>query len=143
MHVHAVKAVIYSREGLLLLQQRDNKPELPFPGCWTFFGGQVEEGESLVDSMRRELLEELCCIPGPVGVELFQWDWYGVQPARNHFFTVRCDVAKDSLVLNEGQAMGWFSLQELTGLPTTPLIINNMQRIARFLQSEGVKEAKG
>jgi 8-oxo-dGTP pyrophosphatase MutT (NUDIX family) len=43
---HAVKALIYDSGGRLLLQQRDDRPDLLFPGCWTFFGGLVEEGET-------------------------------------------------------------------------------------------------
>jgi 8-oxo-dGTP diphosphatase len=135
MRLHAVKALIYRPNGSILLQQRDDKPDLPFAGRWTFFGGQVEPGENLVDALRRELLEELGCLPGLVGDELFRWNWHGVQPAHNHFFSVRCDVSDEALVLNEGQAMGWFSLDELTGLSTTPVITDNMFHIARFLNT--------
>jgi 8-oxo-dGTP diphosphatase len=141
MQVHAVKALIYRPSGCMLLQQRDDKPNLPFAGRWTFFGGQVEPGENLADALCRELLEELGCLPGQVYKELFQWDWHGVQPAHNHFFSVRCNVADEDLVLNEGQAMGWYSLGELPGLPTTPLITDNMRHIVRFIESQSVKVA--
>jgi 8-oxo-dGTP diphosphatase len=143
MLVHAVKALIYRRSGFMLLQQRDDKPDLPFAGRWTFFGGQVEPGENLVGALRRELLEELGCLPGLVGDELFQWNWHGVQPAHNHYFSVLCDVTDEALVLNEGQSMGWFSLDELPGLPTTPLIIDNMRHIARFIESQSAKALVG
>jgi 8-oxo-dGTP diphosphatase len=143
MQVHAVKALIYRPNGSLLLQQRDVKPDLPFAGKWTFFGGQVEPGENLVDALCRELLEELGCLPGLVGDELFSWDWHGLQPAHNHFFSVRYDVTEETLVLNEGQSMGWFSLDELPGLPTTPLITDNMCHIARFIKYQSAKAAAG
>ena len=143
MQVHAVKALIYRPSGFMLLQQRDDKADLPFAGRWTFFGGQVEPGENLADALRRELLEELGCLPGQLGDELFQWDWHGVQPAHNHFFSVRCDVTDDALVLNEGQALGWFSLDELPGLPTTPLITDNMCHIAQFIKNQSAKAAAG
>jgi 8-oxo-dGTP diphosphatase len=143
MHVHAVKALIFRCSGHILLQQRDNKPDLPFAGRWTLFGGQVEPGENFVDALHRELKEELGCVPGLVGDELFHWDWHGAQPARNHFFSVRCDVADEALILNEGQAMGWFFLNQLAHLTTTPLIIDNMPNITRFLKSQTAKASAG
>jgi len=143
MQVHAVKALIYRPSGCILLQQRDDKPDLPFAGRWTFFGGQVEPGEDLVEALRRELLEELGCLPGLVGDELFQWDWHGAQPARNHYFSVLCDVADEALVLNEGQAMAWMNLDELSNLPTTPLITDNIGHITQFIKYQSAKAAAG
>lgn len=141
--VHGVKALIYRRDARTLLQQRDDKPGLPFPGLWTFFGGQVEAGETLLEALQRELIEELGCLPGPVGDELFYWDWFGVPPARNHYFAVRCDVAEEVLMLNEGQAMGWFSLDDLLTLPTAPIITNNMHHIVRFIKSKSDNRIAG
>jgi 8-oxo-dGTP diphosphatase len=97
----------------------------------------------LKNALHRELLEELGCVPGPVGVELFQWDWHGVRPAHNHYFSVLRDVADEALVLNEGRAMDWFSLDELSGLPTTPLITDNMCNNSRFIESQSVKVPTG
>ena len=63
-NLEAFKAVIYCEGGELLLQQRDNTPNLPFPGAWNFFGGHIEEGELPKDALIRELTEELGVIPG-------------------------------------------------------------------------------
>jgi ADP-ribose pyrophosphatase len=87
--VRGVKAIIYRSDGCILLQQRDYAPGLLFPGCWTFFGGQVEADESLKDALQRELLEELGCVPGQVEDELFQWAWQGEKkPTQNYYFPV-------------------------------------------------------
>ena len=85
---HAVKALIYRKDGSMLLQQRDDIPGLAFPNTWTWFGGLVEPGENLKDALHRELTEELGCIPGRVEEELFQWRWSGPQPALNHIFPI-------------------------------------------------------
>jgi len=131
---HAVKALIYRADHRILLQQRDCAPGLPWPGCWTMFGGEVEPCESLHEAMHRELIEELGCMPGPVGEELFQWDWLGVNAAHNHCFSVLCEVHDDALVLNEGQAMSWFTFEGMRGIPLTPGMQENLPKIGAFLQ---------
>jgi 8-oxo-dGTP diphosphatase len=129
---HAVKAIINRSDDCILLQQRDHTPGLSFPGCWTFFGGQVETDESLEDALKRELIEELGCVPGPVGDELFKWEWRGEHPTQNHYFPVYCEVDDNILVLNEGQAMSWFSVDELQRIQLTPCVYENLPQITSF-----------
>lgn len=131
---HSVKALIYRSDSHVLLQQRDFAPGLHYPGCWTFFGGQVENGENLKSALQRELIEELGCVPGRVGDELFQWTRRGEDPSQNHYFPVYCEVGDDALVLNEGQAMSWFPFEGLQDIPLTPGIYENLPRIAIFLR---------
>jgi 8-oxo-dGTP diphosphatase len=132
---HAVKALIYRDDQRILLQQRDFNPDIIFQGYWTFFGGQVELGETLRGALERELKEELGCIPGRVGDELFQWEWKGELPMCNHCLPVNLEVGEDMLILNEGLAMKWFLFEELhEGLPLVPGIIENLHNIEAFLK---------
>lgn len=48
----SVSAIIFSPRGQLLLQQRGDG------GQWGLPGGSVEVGESVIDALRREVLEE-------------------------------------------------------------------------------------
>ena len=132
---HAVKALIYRKDGSMLLQQRDDIPGLAFPNTWTWFGGLVEPGENLKDALHRELTEELGCIPGRVEEELFQWRWSGPQPALNHIFPIYFQAKDEELILMEGKAMAWHSLTQMEKLVLTPLIFENLQRISSFLYS--------
>jgi 8-oxo-dGTP diphosphatase len=52
-----VAAVIYDREGRVLIAQRPAGKALA--GCWEFPGGKIEDGESGAAALRRELREEL------------------------------------------------------------------------------------
>ncbi len=131
--LHAVKALIYRSDGTLLLQQRDMAPGLPFPGFWTFFGGLVEPGESLTAALERELVEELGCLPGEVGRELFNWKWRGANPVANHVFAVSCNAEDGAFVLNEGMAMRWLQIEEIRKLQLIPGLVENISKLEQFV----------
>src|SRR5439155_1588409 len=51
--------LLFDRHDRLLIYLRDDKPEIPFPNHWDFFGGHLEEGETPEQAMIREVKEEL------------------------------------------------------------------------------------
>ncbi len=55
----AVAALLVLDDGRYLVQLRDQKPDIFYPGHWGLFGGAVDPGESPHDALRRELREEL------------------------------------------------------------------------------------
>lgn len=57
-----VKAIVVSSSKILLFH-RDNKPTIPYPDCWHFTGGKIEEGESPEAATIRELTEEASYVP--------------------------------------------------------------------------------
>src|SRR5205807_3462033 len=56
---HAACAVIVLEDGRYLLQLRDQKPGIFYPGHWGLFGGAIDPGESPEVTLSRELQEEL------------------------------------------------------------------------------------
>lgn len=42
-----------------LMQLRDDKPEILYPGHWGLFGGHLDPGETPDDCIHRELIEEI------------------------------------------------------------------------------------
>ena len=52
------KAIIHQEEEFLL-QLRDNRPDIAYSNSWSFFGGQIEPGETPWQALQRELEEEL------------------------------------------------------------------------------------
>ena len=54
----AAKAII-CENGQYLLQLRDDKASIPYPNCWSFFGGEIETGEIPWQALQRELMEEI------------------------------------------------------------------------------------
>jgi len=55
----AVVALITTEEGRYLMQLRDQKKDIFYPGYWGLFGGAVDDGEEPLDALYRELKEEL------------------------------------------------------------------------------------
>jgi mutator protein MutT len=62
--------IIWDREKLLIDRRL---PTGSFPGMWEFPGGKLEAGESVVDCIAREILEELG-LKVEVGAELITID---------------------------------------------------------------------
>ena len=58
MYVNIVLTGILKSDNLLLIVKRDENDEL-YPGAWEFPGGHLENGETLVEGLKRELKEEI------------------------------------------------------------------------------------
>ena len=117
----AAAAVIVFDDGRYLLQLRDNKMGIFFPGHWGLFGGGVEKGERPVDALRRELKEELgLAVAEMRALTRFEFDLtpMGLKRIYREFFEVRLPVAVvPSLRLGEGTAFKIFSREQILTLP--------------------------
>ncbi len=128
----AVKGIICS-EGRLLLQLRDNKPDIYCPGCWGLFGGEIDEGETPETALRRELFEELVL----TGFSMqYSFSWANPNSTtRLLFFAVSEIGSFDMLKLNEGQAMDLFTVDSLNDLNVTDDLRHNMGRVQAVCES--------
>ncbi len=117
----AAAAVIVLDDGRYLLQLRDDKPGIFFPGHWGLFGGGVEPGERPADALRRELREELDLdVDEPRPLTRFEFDLapMGLPRIYREFFELRLPAAAArTLRLGEGQATGAFTREEALALP--------------------------
>jgi 8-oxo-dGTP diphosphatase len=124
----SVGGLLIKPDGSVLLQLRDEKPSILYPGYWTIPAGSLEPGETPQEGAVRELLEETGYVmkqPKPLPIfngllpdgtpvhRYVFWDVYdGVQPI--HVF--------------EGQAMEFVSPDRLDALKLVPgndVIIRN------------------
>jgi 8-oxo-dGTP diphosphatase len=101
-----VMVLLFDRHGRLLVYLRDDKPEIPFPNHWDFFGGHIESGESPEQALMREVREEL-------GLELHSWQFFrtydcfagDAYPNIKHIYWARIDQDPKELTLYEGQRL--------------------------------------
>ena len=55
----AVAALLVLEDGRYIMQLRDPKPNIFYPGHWGLFGGARDKNETEVEALNRELHEEL------------------------------------------------------------------------------------
>jgi 8-oxo-dGTP pyrophosphatase MutT (NUDIX family) len=104
-----------------LMQLRDQKSGIFYPGHWGLFGGAVDAGESAEGTLRRELREELGLAINSIRyfTELtFDFDFAGLGRLWRRVFEVPLDgSAVAGLTLGEGTAMRVFSAREILTSP--------------------------
>jgi 8-oxo-dGTP diphosphatase len=118
--IRCAGAILYNAHGQILIQQRDAKPGLLFPLHWTTLGGRVEDGEHPDDAIRRELLEEIELEPQVRFWRIFEhaYEVDGEQiTVEQHVYVGEINLPVSDIVLNEGQALGYFEADDINNLP--------------------------
>lgn len=102
----AVAALLIHEDGRYIMQLRDGKSDIFFPGHWGCFGGAIEQDESPLDALRRELREEIeLDVTDARQFTKFDFDFSPVGYATVSRFYFEVDVADSyfrTLVLHEG-----------------------------------------
>lgn len=120
----AVAAIIQTPDRKFLMQLRDAKPNTWYPASWGCFGGAIDDGESSVQALRRELFEELELAftdyklvsrfefdLRPVGLDSYFREYYLIEPTENEL---------SGMVLHEGERLAALSFGELANVQLTP-----------------------
>ena len=109
MNQLAVALAILHQNGRFLLQLRDDLPTIPYPGRWGLFGGHLEPGESPIEALKRELLEEISyCVTNPT-----PFRDYAESRVIRHVFSAPLTVEIERLKLQEGQDLALLSSEEI------------------------------
>jgi len=106
-------ALILDDDGRIFVQRRSPDRKL-FPNCWDIVGGHVEPGESIDDTLLREVEEEtgwrISVVLGPVGE--FSYTGDDGQDRVEQDFLVRVDGNLDRPRLEQGKHTEWRWLSE-------------------------------
>ena len=117
---NATAAIIALSGKRYLMQLRDQKPNIFYPGHWGVFGGAIDPGETSGEGLQRELQEELNL--SDVGFKPFtsiviDFSYCGLGNIVRHYFAAEIDDSMlTRLRLGEGQEMKVFGASELLSM---------------------------
>ncbi len=97
-----VAIAILHRDQKFLLQLRENRPQIPYPGYWGLFGGHLDPGETPEAAIQRELLEEIG-YPLPT---ITKFGCYNDDRLIRHVYHAPLTVDLAALTLRESWDMG-------------------------------------
>lgn len=117
-------AVILNYKGKLILQKRDRKKNIVYPGFWGLFGGASDKKERPNETAVREILEELNLHINKKKLkyvtkftfDFSQFDKKQNKCERSYFYYNLSIKEKSNLVLNEGDDMRFFSKKKIISM---------------------------
>ncbi|WP_327291883.1 NUDIX hydrolase [Streptomyces sp. NBC_01198] len=118
--VWTVGAVILNHRGAAFAQKRSPDRRL-FPGAWDIVGGHVEPGESLMEALAREVLEEtgwrLRRVRRLLGITSWTGDdGRGLRHEADYLVDVDGDLDHPALEWTKHSACDWFGPADLSRL---------------------------
>lgn len=113
--------LVVTDDGRLVLHHRDETPGIVHPGRWGAFGGSLEEGETVDEALRREVLEETGLVVEDAELLTEAVDREGNGRLVSLYYVVG-GIEPDRIDLHEGAGVGVFSLDELDRLDLVPFV---------------------
>lgn len=120
-----VVAAVVERDGRYLITQR--RPAAVLPLLWEFPGGRVEDGETDVAALRRELRERL-----DVEAEIGKLISYRPWPYEHYtveLYLYECTLLTEKLTCKAVQDYRWVTSDEFDDYPFTPADEASMTRL--------------
>jgi 8-oxo-dGTP diphosphatase len=120
---------IIHKEGKVLICRR--KPEKSLGGYWEFPGGKVEPEESQIESLKRELLEEL-------QLEVEIQDFFYASEHQYENFSIEliaytCVYKESNMILTDHDQIEWVGHSELLDWKLSPADIPLAVRLMQVL----------
>jgi 8-oxo-dGTP diphosphatase len=125
--IDGTNIIFLNDQNAVLLQLRDDKPTIPYPNMWAIPGGHVDQGETPLQCILREVKEEM-------GIELHDVALFAAAErsyGREHTYWTRANFSVEDVKLSEGQGVRWFSYNEIKSIQ---LIYEDNAIIDEFFQ---------
>lgn len=134
--LNPVVTLIIYKEGKILLQKRSDN------GTWAIHGGAIEPGEKYLETLKREIKEELNIEPiNPILFGIYSGkELFNVYPSEDEVYALNhvfwCEEYKGNIDFTDGEVEGlkWF---DLNSLPENIFKINQpiIKDIKKFIES--------
>lgn len=122
-------AVVLLNRDSVLLQLRDNLPNIDYPDTWSIPGGTVEAGETSKQAALRELREETG-YQAKTCKFLTKLKYFSENKQKTLFAYIVLFIPGQPICCLEGQEMKWFSLKEIESVKMPPVI----RKVFKILQ---------
>ncbi|MDO8508479.1 MAG: NUDIX domain-containing protein [Nanoarchaeota archaeon] len=104
-------AIIERKDGKMLFQLRDNKKTTVNPNTWWIFGGGVETNETPMETVIRELKEEINLDVNKKDLKLIHKEQ--LKTKKVYLYKIKFNEKTPPLKLKEGKSMRFMSKQEI------------------------------
>ena len=114
----------------ILLFLRDDKSSIPFPNRWDILGGGVEDNETPLECITREMKEE-------IGISLTDVNLFNVYNLPDRYectFWKMSDFNIKDIRLTEGQRLQWFTYEEIEHMNDDDVAFGFKPIILEFFQ---------
>lgn len=129
MTTHVAAAIIH-RDGKVLAARRSDGE---LAGYWELPGGKVEEGESPVEALRREVQEELGCALGTAWLyDTVEHDYPDFHLQMDCFICTLPESAEPTTLEPVHDELRWLSREELLDVEWLPADTKLMQGLTYF-----------
>ncbi len=126
--------ILLDPQGRILLQLRDDRPDIMYPGHWGITGGASHKGETPRETASREVLEETGLRVSdmvPFKEYRFSRPEEGCEYIQHIFYAVT-DRPADKMTVGEGQRLRFVAPEEMDGLLVA---YNHREVLAEFVAS--------
>lgn len=129
MNIHVAAALI-NQDGRLLAAQRSTGSQA---GAWELPGGKVEEGESSVEALRREIGEELSCeVRSAWLYDTVEFDYPDFHLTMDCYITRLDPSARPSCDPQVHSELRWLGRDELFDVEWLPADIDLLRGLAYY-----------
>ena len=123
-----IKAVNEKGENIIFATQRGYGE---FKGGWEFPGGKIEEGETSIEALKREIKEELDTeiVVGDL-IDTIEYDYPNFHLSMDCFLA---EIVAGNLVLKEHEASKWLTKEKLDSVDWLPADITLIDKIREVM----------
>ena len=104
-----VGIILINGKNEVLLNLRDDIPQIPYPNMWDLPGGHPEGDETPEECIRREMKEEMELELGEIHFfKKYEWPNFD-----EYIFWKKMDLAPSKITLHEGQRLDYFTAETI------------------------------